>query len=97
MAFGQPEPIRIAPIKALFERVASLSKLSHFAVEMVEPAYEVSRCLPQDSLKGHLSFFFFFKKSIMLVGPAAYVERRLCTSVYVCLRNKVIAPSLCGP
>jgi hypothetical protein len=54
MAFGQPEPIRIAPSNTLFERVASLGTLSHFAVEMVEPAYEVLRYLPQDLLKGHI-------------------------------------------
>jgi hypothetical protein len=31
----------------------------------------------------------------MLVGPAAYVERHLCTCVYVCLQNKnMLAPTV---
>lgn len=55
IAFGQPEPIRMAPINTLVERVASLgTEFSHFAVEMDEPACEVSRYLPQNLLKGHL-------------------------------------------
>ena len=31
--------------------------------------------------------FFFFFFPVMLVGPMAYVEQRLCTSNYECLRN----------
>jgi hypothetical protein len=32
----------------------------------------------------------------MLVGPVAYVERRLCTVIYECLQNMSLASPDCG-